>query len=120
MKWLSIVSLAMCVLAQAEEVKTGHYRGKQVNYTVVDGTAVTEGDILLGTPEELERSHPDNSKSAGNQAIDILGAQYRWTDRVVPYVIDSSVGTQQRILDAIKHWNDNTPIQVVPRTDERN
>ncbi len=81
------------------------------HYKIVDGYAVTEGDILL--PQE-------NSKTPGKEAIGIVGSRYRWTDGVVPYSIDPAIPTQQRIADAVAHWNDNTNMKLVARTDEVN
>ena len=46
--------------SSAAEVRTGYIRGntfeaKEVRYEVVDGKAIFEGDIVLGTAEEVER-----------------------------------------------------------------
>ena len=36
------------------DIRRGVYRGHQVTYQVINGLAVAEGDIILGTPEELK------------------------------------------------------------------
>jgi uncharacterized protein (TIGR03437 family) len=109
----------------ADELKTGYFRGREVVYQVIDGMAVTEGDIVLGTAEELARSLPPEELDASKltvtrQAIGIEGSQYRWPDRTIPYTIASDLSNQQRVLEAIAHWNENTPIKLVERTSERN
>ncbi len=109
-----------CVLAQAQEIKSGYYLGNAIHYKVIDGLAVTEGDIILGTAENLAASKPDSGKAAGREAIGITAARYRWLDGVVPYVIDPGFPNPQRVEDAVKHWNDNTQIRLVPHTDEAN
>jgi len=40
----------------ARDIRTGVYRGQAVTYEVIDGLAVWDGDIILGTPKELSRS----------------------------------------------------------------
>jgi hypothetical protein len=39
-----------------------------------------------------------------------------WPNGTLYYTIDSAIPNPQRILDAIQIWNDNTPLQIVPRT----
>ena len=36
------------------DIRTGVYRGHRVTYQVINGLAIWEGDVILGTPEELE------------------------------------------------------------------
>ena len=81
----------------------------QVHFKVVDGEAVTEGDILLDVK---------SSKTSGKEAIAIAAQRYRWTDGMVPYTIDAAIPNQQRITDAVQHWNDNTRLRLVPRIDQ--
>ena len=38
----------------------------------------------------------------------------------MPYVIDSDIPNQQRILDGIAHWNSRTQFKIIPRTTEAN
>ena len=83
----------------------------QVHFKVVDGEAVTEGDILL----DLK-----SSKTSAKEAIAIAPQRYRWTDGIVPYTIDAAIPNQQRITDAVQHWNDNTRLRLVPRIDQAN
>ena len=56
------------VLCQGSpEIRTGVYRGHVVTYEIIDGLAVWDGDIILGTPEELD----EPSVFAGpNKALD--------------------------------------------------
>ena len=44
--------------------------------------------------------------------------RYRWPGGVIPFVIDSDVPQPERIQDAIEQWNHDTPINLVPRTDQ--
>jgi astacin len=118
---LAVVCLASIVLpAFPRDVRAGTYRGEPIIYEVIDGLAVFEGDIILGTPEELAR---DEFETAGKgtphrEASSIVGARYRWPNAVVPYVIDENWSIERRILDAISHWNETTIVKLVPRTPE--
>ena len=105
------------------DIRTGVYRGRSVTYQVINGLAVVEGDIILGTPEELEPpkgpqviKEPDARK----EAVATSAPERLWPDGVVPYVIDSNLPEPRRVLNAIQHWNNNTLIQFVERTNEPN
>lgn len=97
------------------EVKTGHIEGntfdaKEVTYSVVDGKAIFEGDIVLGSVEQIEASRTHQT------AIVIKDNRFRWTNKLIPYEIDPALPNPQRVLDAIQHWQLKTPIQFVQRT----
>lgn len=108
------------------EVRTGLIDGDSfaalpVQYAVVDGMAVFEGDIILGTVEEVEErtSRARQGSVAGGQVargVAITGNQFRWPNARVPYEISSGLGNQARVTDAIKHWQDNTAIRFILRT----
>ena len=105
-----------------------------------DGLAIVQGDIILGTPEELE---PRDRQPAGNAVADGNPARLsdraklptpvttrdsaantdpntRWPDGVVAYVIDEDLYLPTRVHDAIEHWEEHTSIRFVERTDESN
>ncbi len=88
------------------------FDSKIVEYSVVDNQAVFEGDIILGSPDEL---HGDE---AGLEGIGITGQQYRWSQGIVTYRIDSNLTDQQRVQDAIAHWEANTVLRFRQRTNE--
>ena len=111
------------VYAQNEplDIRTGVYKGQRVTYQVINGLAIVEGDIILGTPEELEPSkdlpvvkEPDDRR----KAVAASDPERLWPEGVIPYAIDEGMPDPQRVLDGIKHWHDNTPIRFVERTNE--
>jgi hypothetical protein len=92
---------------------------KSVQYANVDGLAVFEGDIVLGKVEDVRAAA--DAATSGNlpqYSIGITGQQYRWPNATIPYDIESSVPNQQRITDAIAHWEANTRIRFVLRTQQ--
>jgi len=106
-----------------EAPRTGFIAGstfgvKQVQYSVTDGMAMVEGDIVIGTVEEMEAMRqkvdvaPDGDIAT---AIGIVPKSFRWTDGIIPYQIEPTLPNQQRVTDAIAHWELHTPIRFVQR-----
>jgi len=46
----------------------------------------------------------------------ITGSQYRWPNCSIPYDIDPGLPNQNRVTDAIAHWQANTRVRFVLRT----
>ena len=130
----AIVLLAAAALAASAQptitesnpdIRTGVYNGKRVTFEVIDGLAVVEGDIILGTAEDLELSEsgqqviekPKDYQPKALVIADVFSARL-WPEGVVPYTLDDSLPNPQRILDAIEHWNSKSTIHLVERTDE--
>ena len=111
-------------LLASDDIRTGFisgatFKNKAVQYSVVDGLAIFEGCIVLGTVEEMEqkaaavRAGQDDLEPRG---LVITGEEYRWTDGIVPYQIASNLPKQERVRDAISHWQETTSIRFVKRT----
>lgn len=95
------------------------FRGKAVQYAVIDGLAMFEGDIVLGTVEEVEQlSEQLRQELTGEvqRGVLITGSQYRWPNCTVPYTIDPALPNQARVTDAIAHWQEKTNFTFVART----
>ena len=76
------------------EVRTGFVKGntfghRPVRYSVIDGEAIFEGDIVLGSVDEMERLVAEVNKEKDTKAVIVTGAQFRWPGGVVPFTIDS-------------------------------
>ena len=68
-----------------------------VNYQVVDGMAVLEGDILLGPPGRAPWLYGLVGSSGFQKgAVALKKASYRWPGGVIPYVIDATVSANKR------------------------
>ena len=110
-------------LASSAEVGTAIIAGltfgpKAVQYAVVDGRAMFEGDIDLGSVEEVEAATAAmRGQGEGlEQGVVLPGSQFRWPGGQVPYEIDPAMPDQQRVHDAIAHWEQNTVIRFILRT----
>ncbi|MFY2561726.1 M12 family metallopeptidase [Corallococcus terminator] len=94
-----------------------------VKYAEVDGLAILEGDMVLGTVEAMEARVREVKARGGldapgvqAQGVAITGANIRWPNSEVPYSIDAAVPNQARITDAINHWQQRTHLRFVLRT----
>lgn len=82
---------------------------KGLNYAVVDGMAIFEGDIIVGDAAQMEADQP-------LEGVIISGQNFRWPNATVPYDIDPALPNQSRVSDAIAHWEANTAVKFVLRT----
>jgi hypothetical protein len=83
-------------------------------YVVSGGLAISEGDIILGTPEEVERRNIELI----HYRVGRESRSYRWPNKVVPYVIDGALPDKARVNDAIAHWEANTDYDFIVRTNQ--
>lgn len=74
-----------------------------MNYTLIDGLPITEGDIVL------------NLNSTTYAGTGVPNAKFYWPNNLVPYEIANNFPNQARIVDAIAHWEKNTSIRFVKR-----
>jgi Astacin (Peptidase family M12A) len=103
---------------------------KPVEYSVIEGKAIFEGDIVLGTVEQMEAvkasldravatdelsfsgHHPESEVIA--HGIAITGQRFRWPSGLIPYTVVASL--RNVVTQAINHWQQNTQIRFVERT----
>lgn len=94
------------------------FRNLGVQFSGIDGMAVFEGDILLGSLEAVAKA-----RKAAEEGIETFGVVikgHRWPGGNVPYAIDSALPKQDRVTDAIKHWEGKTKLRFQKRTNESN
>ncbi len=92
---------------------------KAVQYSVIEGQAIFEGDIVLGTEAKVAEQTDVLRKARSGQVamgVVITGSQYRWPNCIIPYDIDPALPNQNRVTDAIAHWEANTRIRFALRT----
>ena len=96
----------------------GHtFSNKEVKFRLHNGRALFEGDIILAdTPIGIE--HLGHRKVKG---VGIRGDMYRWPRGEIPYIISVDIPNQNRITDAIRHWeiilqSDSLTVQILMLT----
>ncbi|MFE7630669.1 M12 family metallopeptidase [Kocuria sp. NPDC057446] len=111
-------------LGDGGDVRTGYIRLttgelKALQFSVVGNRALFEGDIVLGTVDELERDTALISGDADGvtHGVGITGQQYRWPNALLPYEIDAGVTNgEARVAAAIAHLEQMTKMRFVRRT----
>lgn len=90
-------------------------RSRGLNYAVVNGQAVMEGDILLGPVNALGQL----TNSLSGRGVGLSDKFSRWPNGIVPYTFDDNTQIQRdNIARAIAHWTLMTTISFVERTAE--
>lgn len=133
----------------SDQTRRGYIRGatfgeREVEYAIVDGLLMFEGDIVLGKegagvpadalpglrglPREAPRTtavrdvpstDPTRMSARGVEyGVAITGEQFRWPGGRVPFEIDPGVPAARAtiIRNAIAHWEQNTRIRLPERT----
>jgi Astacin (Peptidase family M12A) len=96
---------------------------KAIQYVEVNGMAIVEGDIALGSVDAVDSATTAMRDQAGLGiafGVGITGQQFRWPNCRIPYEIDPNLPNQARVTDAIAHWEANTNFTFVVRTTEAN
>jgi hypothetical protein len=102
-------------------IRGNTFRYRAVQYVVSQDQALFEGDIVLGTVDELERVTKEILDEFDERgAIAIRDAQYRWPDGMIPYTVDPALPDVERVYTAIRHWNERTNVWLLPRTNQHN
>jgi len=84
----------------------------------VEGYNIMDGDILLEDEQIKELEEPEEyvTKAGviefGHQAFKVQ----RWTDGIIPFVIESGHARRSQILTAMEEWSTKTSIRFVPYT----
>jgi hypothetical protein len=95
----------------------------EVLYEKVGGRAVFQGDILLGTVEEVEAfdRRMRQLDGAGHAAAPShTRGDFSWPRNVIPFEIASDLSSTMvtRINNAVAHWNANTIVRLQARNGE--
>ena len=135
MKALAALLLTLSLIpitAQVQDVsrvRTTMHFGKELAYQTVDGLAVFEGDIILGTAEEVTKWRTEEWRLATRRLSGRMGtaapsgsrqdgSPCLWPGGIIPYVIDDDVPGRDRILRAIREWDTKTVLRFVERTSQ--
>lgn len=121
----------------SDQTRKGFIRGatfgeKEAEFSILDGLMVFEGDIVLGVvddvktargtgivPRDMPAADPATMSVRGVEyGVAITGEEFRWPQGRVPFTINPTVpaATATTIRNAITHWEQNTRIRFVERT----
>jgi len=102
-------------------ISDSSFTNTKVTYAIKDNWAIFEGDIILGTIDEVEswREIQEESQNNTNQrSLIITGDRYRWNQGILVYQIASNVSSSTRTLitQALAHWELKTFVRFIERT----
>lgn len=80
------------------------FTGMPVQYALWEGVPLIEGDILVKL---------DEPSQAG---LGVRDLNFLWKGGIVPYEVDRNLPASLRVYDAIRHWEEKTPLRFVERT----
>ncbi|WP_164851459.1 M12 family metallopeptidase, partial [Larkinella soli] len=98
-------------------VKQGTYQGRSITYQEIDGQAVWQGDMLLSKEDLAPAQTRQSNSNARVAGIGVANGPRRWYEGRIPYVIGPGL-EKAAIESAMRRWQDNTPVEFVPRTIE--
>lgn len=84
-------------------------------FSEIDGKAFLEGDIYLGSAEEV-RAFMENPLE--HKGLGIVGSKFRWRDGEIPYIVNGNDNLRQKVKLAIEHWKVFTPFRFIELTDD--
>ena len=110
----------------SDDIRTGFisgrtFRNRPVEYAVVGDLCIVEGDCIVATLEQMERTTAlMQSVAEGDSEVQlgvgITGGKYRWPNALMPYTINGSLPNKSRVTDAVAHWEAKTNMRFVERT----
>ncbi len=102
------------------EVHSLYYGEQNVKVQAIDDTYVLGGDILFSKEDLKQNPEQVGAPSLTETADRSVGRTgRRWTNNTVYYTIDRNLVNQRRVTDAIAHWERNTALRFVQRTNQR-
>ena len=95
----------------------------QVRYRVLDGRAILQGDMILGTAEEVRAGdlRIRARLASGLQTVQShTRGDFGWAKNLIPFEVSSALSATMvnRINQAVAHWNANTVVRLQARDGE--
>ncbi|WP_198519988.1 M12 family metallopeptidase [Olleya sp. Bg11-27] len=101
-------------LAYPDQIGSLHklyYGLSELTVEKIEDTYVLDGDIVFRLNQLTTTPSNETDRSVGRTGG-------RWNNNIVYYQINSTLSNQQRVFDAIAHWEANTSVQFVQRTNQ--
>lgn len=105
------------------EITDIYFAGRKLPVEILNDKYIYQGDIFL--PESNITKSPVElvlkaSEDPGAVNKSVGRTKAFWPDNTVYYGIDPALPNQQRVTDAISHWEANTSVKFLKRTSESN
>lgn len=100
-----------------------YFAGRKLPVEMIEGKYVYQGDIFL-SESSISKSPVDLVLKSNEEPTELNKSvgrtKFFWTDNTVYYDIDPALPNQQRVSDAISHWESTTAVKFVRRSSESN
>lgn len=89
-----------------------------VTYNAIDGLAVLEGCMIIGTVDEMEATAEQVRSGEDVRGIGVTAIGDLWPNQTLPYTFQTGLpaASKQKINKAIEHWTQQAGIRFVKRT----
>jgi hypothetical protein len=138
---------AYAELQTSDDIRSGYLTGPGVDhlpvqFSVIDGRAIFDSCIDLGPVDEVLAEaeayreaqaealasplRADEPAAAQDPDLVLSGvglpttSNLLWPNCVVPFTIDSSLQSPNRVNQAIAHLNERSPVRLIPHTNQTN
>lgn len=100
--------------------ESGYLYGHPIEFSRINQKPVFQGDIILSKEQLSAGATPDGESKTRTEGTGRSALATRWPNKTVPYVIDPNLERQERVHEAIAHWEANTGFKFVKRTTQSN
>ncbi|MDT0645943.1 M12 family metallopeptidase [Zunongwangia sp. F260] len=93
-----------------------YFAGQKLPVEEIKGSYVYQGDIIL--PKDMANVQPKKLVYQEGESLQKSTGRTSglWKDNTVYFQVDSNLPNQQRVYDAVKHWESNTSLDFVERS----
>ena len=99
-----------------------YFAGMKIPVEEFEGDYVYQGDMMFSkdmvTSEPVKLVYEKGETPSPQKSVGRTSG--KWPNNTVYYAIDANLPDQQRVVDAIKHWEANTNLSFVKRSSQQN
>lgn len=99
-----------------------YFAGQKMPVENIDGNYIYQGDIMFSpdmiTTQDVKLVFEEGEEIPAQKSVGRTSG--RWPDNTVYYAIDSRLTNQERVTEAIKHWESKTNVKFVQRSSQSN
>lgn len=99
-----------------------YFAGMRIPVEEFEGEYIYQGDMMFSpdmvSTEPVQVVYEKDQLPSGQKSVGRTSG--RWPNNTVYYAIDANLPDQQRVVDAIKHWEANTNLSFVKRSSQQN
>ena len=107
---------------QTGAVSDIYFAGQKLPVETYEGDYLYQGDMLFSqdmvTSQPVKMVYEEGEIPASQKSVGRTSG--RWPNNTVYYAIDGSLSNQQRVIDAIKHWESKTSLKFIERSSQQN